>query len=240
MQWMDGVCDAGLDSDDDGVPVPTDLDTDNDGIPNELENTRGLDPFADADDDDVPNYLDADDRGLGVERVENRFHQEQIGAAIQQPSRGLLVGLDQLGEADVAETRPVDVGRERGRAVGGAQHARDEARTPVRGGHLFGRTPRNLCTREIQLMGERRGGSQWVAAVRVSVMQCTPVMKCAEKSRVNFTVGKRGRQRQVSAGKALSETQKIGHDAFLLDEPEFHRVLKGFLDGAAAQCGLSS
>jgi homoserine O-acetyltransferase len=29
-----------------------------------------------------------------------------------------------------------------------------------------------------------------------------------------------------------------GHDAFLLDEPEFHRVLSGFLDGAAAQCGL--
>src|SRR5919106_3099067 len=29
-----------------------------------------------------------------------------------------------------------------------------------------------------------------------------------------------------------------GHDAFLLDEPEFHRVLAGFLDGAAALCGL--
>jgi homoserine O-acetyltransferase/O-succinyltransferase len=29
-----------------------------------------------------------------------------------------------------------------------------------------------------------------------------------------------------------------GHDAFLLEEPEFHRVLSGFLDGAAAQCGL--
>jgi homoserine O-acetyltransferase/O-succinyltransferase len=29
-----------------------------------------------------------------------------------------------------------------------------------------------------------------------------------------------------------------GHDAFLLEEPEFHRVLAGFLDGAAAQCGL--
>ena len=29
-----------------------------------------------------------------------------------------------------------------------------------------------------------------------------------------------------------------GHDSFLLDEPEFHRVLTGFLDGAAAQCGL--
>jgi homoserine O-acetyltransferase len=29
-----------------------------------------------------------------------------------------------------------------------------------------------------------------------------------------------------------------GHDAFLLDEPEFHRVLAGFLDGAAAMCRL--
>ncbi|OFX07336.1 MAG: homoserine O-acetyltransferase [Alphaproteobacteria bacterium RIFOXYD12_FULL_60_8] len=29
-----------------------------------------------------------------------------------------------------------------------------------------------------------------------------------------------------------------GHDAFLLDEPEFHEVLTGFLDGAAAHRGL--
>jgi homoserine O-acetyltransferase len=29
-----------------------------------------------------------------------------------------------------------------------------------------------------------------------------------------------------------------GHDAFLLDEPEFHRVLAGFLDGAAKLRGL--
>jgi homoserine O-acetyltransferase/O-succinyltransferase len=29
-----------------------------------------------------------------------------------------------------------------------------------------------------------------------------------------------------------------GHDAFLLDEPEFHRVLAGFLEGAATQYGL--
>jgi homoserine O-acetyltransferase/O-succinyltransferase len=31
-----------------------------------------------------------------------------------------------------------------------------------------------------------------------------------------------------------------GHDAFLLDEPEFHRVLSGFLDGAARLRGLST
>jgi homoserine O-acetyltransferase len=29
-----------------------------------------------------------------------------------------------------------------------------------------------------------------------------------------------------------------GHDAFLLDEPEFHATLKGFLDGCAEHRGL--
>ncbi len=33
------------------------------------------------------------------------------------------------------------------------------------------------------------------------------------------------------------ETDK-GHDSFLLDEPEFHAILSGFLNSAAAQCGL--
>ena len=35
------------------------------------------------------------------------------------------------------------------------------------------------------------------------------------------------------------ETDK-GHDAFLLDEPEFHDTLSGFLDGAAERCGLAA
>ena len=35
------------------------------------------------------------------------------------------------------------------------------------------------------------------------------------------------------------ETDK-GHDAFLLDEPEFHSVLSGFLDGAAIHRGLTA
>jgi homoserine O-acetyltransferase len=29
-----------------------------------------------------------------------------------------------------------------------------------------------------------------------------------------------------------------GHDAFLLDEPEMHDTLIGFLDGMAGKCGL--
>ena len=31
-----------------------------------------------------------------------------------------------------------------------------------------------------------------------------------------------------------------GHDAFLLDEPEFHQTLEGFISGAAEACGLST
>ena len=31
-----------------------------------------------------------------------------------------------------------------------------------------------------------------------------------------------------------------GHDAFLLDEPEFHQTLQGFINGAAEACGLAA
>jgi homoserine O-acetyltransferase len=43
----------------------------------------------------------------------------------------------------------------------------------------------------------------------------------------------------VAANVSFCEIQTDrGHDSFLLDEPEFHRVLTGFLDGAAHLRGL--
>jgi homoserine O-acetyltransferase/O-succinyltransferase len=43
----------------------------------------------------------------------------------------------------------------------------------------------------------------------------------------------------VAANVSFCEIQTDrGHDSFLLDEPEFHRVLAGFLEGAASQYGL--
>ncbi len=43
----------------------------------------------------------------------------------------------------------------------------------------------------------------------------------------------------VAANVSFAEiVSDCGHDAFLLDEPEFHRVLAGFLDGAADHRGL--
>ena len=62
-------------------------------------------------------------RRLGVQRVEHGLDQQHVGAALDQAARLLGVGLHQLVEADVAEARIVDVGRDRGRAVGRARCA---------------------------------------------------------------------------------------------------------------------
>ena len=43
----------------------------------------------------------------------------------------------------------------------------------------------------------------------------------------------------VAANVSFVEVQSDkGHDAFLLDEPEFHATLQGFLDGVAERCGV--
>jgi hypothetical protein len=76
------------------------------------------------------SLLDGEDRGLGVEGVEDRLDQQQVGAAVDQAVGGCSVGRDQLVEGDVARARVVDVRRDRGGAVGGAERAGDEARRP--------------------------------------------------------------------------------------------------------------
>ena len=47
-----------VDNDEDGVVDGIDTDDDNDGIPDTLENPGGVDPYADADLDGLPNFLD--------------------------------------------------------------------------------------------------------------------------------------------------------------------------------------
>ena len=71
---------------------------------------------------------DGEDRRLGVERVEDRLDQQQVGAAVDQPARLLAIGRAQFVEGDGAEARIADVGRDRGGAVGRADGAGDEAR----------------------------------------------------------------------------------------------------------------
>src|SRR5690606_15337150 len=67
------------------------------------------------------------DRRLGIERVEDRFDQQDVGAAGDQPIGGNLVVLHQLVEGDVAEGRVVDVRGDRCRAAGWSKDTGHEA-----------------------------------------------------------------------------------------------------------------
>ena len=49
--------------------------------------------------------VDRKQRRLRVQRIEDRFDQQQVHAAVQQPARLLAIGLDQLIEGDGAISR---------------------------------------------------------------------------------------------------------------------------------------
>jgi hypothetical protein len=79
---------------------------------------RHVEPF-------VAQAFDRIDRGLGVQRVEDRLDQDQVDAALDQGARRLAIGFRQAVEGDLAEARIVDVGRDAGGLVGrpdGAGH----------------------------------------------------------------------------------------------------------------------
>ena len=77
------------------------------------------------------DLLAGEDRRLGVERVEDRLDQNDVGAAVDQADDLLGVGVAQLVERHGAEAGIVDVGRDRGGAVGRAERAGDEAALAV-------------------------------------------------------------------------------------------------------------
>jgi hypothetical protein len=71
--------------------------------------------------------LDGEERGLGVERVENRLDQQHVGAALDQAERLLTVGVDQFDVGDAARAGIVRVARDGGGTVGRTHRAGDEA-----------------------------------------------------------------------------------------------------------------
>ena len=64
---------------------------------------------------------------LGVERVEDGFHQQDVRAAVHESPRLVRIGFGQLCEGHFAGRGVRHVGRHRGRAVRGAHRARHEA-----------------------------------------------------------------------------------------------------------------
>ncbi|MNK86739.1 hypothetical protein D3C87_1066570 [compost metagenome] len=83
-----------------------------------------------------PQFLEhalyGEDRGLGVQGVENGFDQDQVGAAFDQTLGGLGVVLHQFIEGHVAVAGVVHVRGQRAGATCRTEHAGDEARL-VRG-----------------------------------------------------------------------------------------------------------
>ena len=72
----------------------------------------------------LEDFGDRVDRRLGVQRVEDGLDQQQVGAAVEQAVDLLAIGVAQLVEGDGAEAGIVDVGRDRGGAVGRARARR--------------------------------------------------------------------------------------------------------------------
>ena len=95
----------------------------------------------------------AKERGLGVERVENRFEQQQVGAAFDQAARLLVVDFAQFVEGDAARGGAVHILRHRGGAVGRPHRSGDEAvLAGMRGFELVGHRARDFRAREVQFV----------------------------------------------------------------------------------------
>ena len=77
------------------------------------------------------------DGGLGVERVEDGFHQQGVHSAFEQGLHLFGVGLGQVVEGEGAEGGVVDVGTEGEGLVGGAHGACHVAGAAGTGGGVF-------------------------------------------------------------------------------------------------------
>ncbi len=116
--------------------------------------------------------LDREQRGLGVERIEDGLDHQQVSTAIQQAPDGLAITFHQLIKADIAETRVVHVRRDRSGLGGRPQHARDEARL-VRYLRLefIAHPARQFCAGKIQLVSQVHHA--------VIVQRCRGGIECA-------------------------------------------------------------
>jgi hypothetical protein len=99
--------------------------------------------------------LAGEDRRLGVEGVEDRLDEQQVGAALDEAAGLLEVGGDELVVGDVALARVVDVRGDGRRAVRRAEGAGDVARPVGRAlGHRVALGARDPGGGEVHLVGE--------------------------------------------------------------------------------------
>ena len=110
--------------------------------------------------------VDGPEGRLGVERVENGLHQQDVRPAVHQSPHLIRICFDQLCEGHLAGRGILYVGRHRGRAVRGTHRSRHETRLlRVAGRELVGRAAcdsgcglRNLVSALFEpVVGQRHG-----------------------------------------------------------------------------------
>ena len=78
--------------------------------------------------DGLEHVVDGEQRGLGVEGVEDGLDHQDVGAAFDQAVRGLAIGLGEFIERGRPEAGAIHVRAQRGGAAGGPEHADHESR----------------------------------------------------------------------------------------------------------------
>ena len=94
------------------------------------------------------HFLEREQSRLGVQSVENRLKQENIGAAFDEPTHRFGIGEPQIIETDGAETGIADVRRDRRGAVRRSERAGNETAAAVlrlRERRGFFRQPRTVA-----------------------------------------------------------------------------------------------
>ena len=101
------------------------------------------------------NLLAGEDGRLGVQRVEDRLDQNDLGAAVDQAAQLLAIGNAQVVEGDGAVAGIVHVGRDGRRAVGRPERAGDEAPAAVLARGDPGRLASDLRAFAVQFVDQR-------------------------------------------------------------------------------------
>ena len=100
------------------------------------------------------HVLDRDDRRLGVEAVDDRLHQQQVGAAVDQAAHLLGVRRAQLVEGDRRAAGSSTSGEiDSMRLVGPMAPATKRGLSGVSGGPLVGRLPGQAGALDVELVG---------------------------------------------------------------------------------------
>ena len=98
-------------------------------------------------------FVDGEKRRLRVQRVENRFDQQDINAAFHQAARLFVVNLAQFVEGDAARGGAIHILRHRGRAIG-RPHRSSHQKMPagMRRFKFVGDLARDFRARDIEFM----------------------------------------------------------------------------------------